>query len=132
MISARSLVLSATILAGATVLAQQRLPGYPGVREGQAARQALASSVSLARTSGWWQDNFTFIHPVGNDTFAFDARTGQRTALTARPTRPTAGGGGRQPGRGRQFTTLTSPDGSARADYKDGNLSLTENGRTTA
>lgn len=128
----RALFLSFALLAGVTGVAQQRLPNYPGVREGQAARQALASSVSLARTSGWWQDNFTFIHPVGNDTFAFDARTGQRTALTARPTRPAVGGGGRQPGRGRQFTTLASPDGSARADYKDGNLSLTENGRTTA
>lgn len=122
--------------AAALALTQQRLPNYGPYRDAQPLREALRRTVNAhgeTRFNGYWADPNTIAYRIGTQLFVAKAPDFKPTTVSALPPAPPAGprtGGG--PGRGRQFTTLNSPDGTATASYANGNLALKEGTQTVA
>jgi dipeptidyl-peptidase-4 len=114
-----------------TVFGQDRLPNHPKYKAYQAAQQAsrqITTAIGLINASGWSADSrYVELH----DGKAFDMHTQTINDYKPDPSNPTSapagrGGGRLQPGRGRQFSSATSPDGKWTAKYENSNLYLVD------
>lgn len=131
--------LSTLLLALALVAsAQDRLKAMPGAKAfAQAQAVAASSSPNLARANGTWDDATHYRFTWAGQTRVYDAaankvsveplragemRLTEETGLSGRPFQ--------NPARGRQFASVRSQDGKV-ATYKDGNITLTIDGKTT-
>ncbi len=114
-----------------SVFAQDRLPNHPkfkAYQEGQKAAQAMSAATGAIGANGWSADSR---YAILRDGKAYDTKTNTindfkpESALAA-PAGRNAIGGRQQPGRGRQFTSATSPDGKWIAKYDNANLFLAD------
>lgn len=122
--------LFAVVLAFAAIPAfgQDRIASHPKYKDyqaGQVAARAMSTAVSTISASGWSADSR---YVLLRDGKAFDMKT--KTVNDYKPEQavaaPAARGGRQQPGRGRQFTSATSPDGKWIAKYEKANLFLAD------
>ncbi len=119
---------------GGAGLAQDRLPSMPGYKESREHRPKLQEAMKLARLSARWIDDSRLTWRDGETWVILDCKTMQETRQAEEPPRAEAsglrGGGVGNPGRGRQFTEVTAPDGTTKAIYRDGNVFIAKGGET--
>lgn len=101
-------------------MAQSRWPGMPGYQE---YRDALAAQRNLPniRVSAQWTSATTVRYSIGGEAKEFDVASGVVRDVMGVLPEPMP----QDPGRGRQFSTVTTEDGKTKAEYKDGNVWLT-------
>jgi dipeptidyl-peptidase-4 len=113
------------LLASCAAMAQSRLPSMPGSKDAAEFRPKLGAALKFASLQARWVDGKTLTWKDGEKWVLLDASTGTETSQTEEPPRPASGmvGGRNQgnPGRGRQFTEITSSDGKV-ATYRNGNV----------
>ena len=112
--------------------AQDRLPlnpKYKAYQAAQAASRNLTTSLNALNMYRWGDDS----HIITGEGKAFDLKSQAIVDFKSDALPVVAGGrggrgggqgGGQQPGRGRQFTSTTSPDGKWTAKYEDSNINL--------
>jgi dipeptidyl-peptidase-4 len=100
------------------------MPGYDRAQRMTRESQTAVRGGALAVT--WVDDGAAFEYPRNGKQYRYDRLTRQTTEIGGVPT--VAGGRGQAPGtapeRGRQFESVTSPDGALKAFYKERNLWL--------
>ena len=112
-------------------LGQDRLPIHPkykAYQDAQAASRKMTDAVSAIGSLGWSPDSrYAILH----DGKAFDLQS--KTVVDYKPdsTTPVPApsrrrGGGQGPARGRQFSSVASPDGKWTAKYENANLYLVD------
>ncbi len=113
-----------------SIFAQDRIqnhPKYKAYLEGQKAAREMSAATGAIGANGWSGDSR---YAILRDGKAFDMKTKTINDYKPEPagTAPTArvGTGRQQPGRGRQFTSATSPDSKWIAKYEKANLFLVD------
>jgi dipeptidyl-peptidase-4 len=117
----------ATVLVPGAVAGQQRLATYPGYDRfvaGIQTRAALRERLAERRVRGEWTDGGgAYVYEVGGERRRWRAAGGTVEVLPAdAPGGGEAAGRGRRPARGRQYTEVEAPDGSATAIHRDRNV----------
>ncbi|HVZ18874.1 MAG TPA: DPP IV N-terminal domain-containing protein, partial [Terriglobales bacterium] len=139
----RLLLVAATLLLARPVPAQDLLKAAPGYARYQALSHGLTNDAGLNAVSVTWrEEGKSFDYSNGGKRLHFDIASQTTTAAT----NSASGGEGRRrsgedsgrrsrppaPGRGRQYSNATSPDGKWKAFYRERNLWLSETNNTNA
>lgn len=108
----------------ATCNAQMRWPSMPGYKELQEANQARRDLPNLnPRIS--WTTNSEFNYSTSKGSFKYNVNTGVSTPVEMNLQPEPFPVPQQGPGRGRQWTQVTSPTGNAKAEYRAGNVYVT-------
>ncbi len=126
------LLLIAALLPAAA-MAQDRLKTMPGYERYSKMSREYADAVKSGALSVTWKDEGkAFEYQKDGKRYLFDIATLRANAIETKTTNAPAPrpagrrGGSGQPERGRQFTSVTSPDKKFKALYRDRNLWLSE------
>jgi dipeptidyl-peptidase-4 len=121
-------IAAAAALTSSIVFAQDRLKTMPGYEMAQRiSREGPTSVQGGAVSPSWSDDSQTFTYSRGGKTYLYEMATHQAVETGATPAIPAGRGRGdatEMPERGRQFASVTSPDGTFMAFYRDRNLWL--------
>lgn len=125
----RLLAIAAALLS-VSAFAQDRLPNHPKYKaylEGQKAAREMSAATGAIGANGWSADSR---YALLRDGKAFDTKTKTINDYEPEPvgtdSTTRTGTGRQQPGRGRQFTSATSPDGKWIAKHETSNLYLSD------
>ncbi len=113
---------------------QDRLKAMPGYARFQEKSREIPGSVKPGNLTVTWRDGGkAFEYRKDGKTYRYDiaARKAEEAEGRARPPKPPADGRPRAsrrrgPGRGQQFASLASPDGTLKAFYRDRNLWISD------
>jgi len=112
----------------AALSGQDRLKAMPGYDQFQKMSKELTGSVKTGALNATWKDGgAAFEYPKDGTIYRYDIATKQTTEVGPAPAADAAGGrggrgGGGGPARGRQVSSVDSPDKTLKAFYKDRNL----------
>ena len=123
-------VVTSAIVAGVSE-GQDRLKGMPGYTRFQAKSREIPGSVKPGNLSVTWVDGGkAFEYRKDGKAYRYDvaARTATEIKEMSTPEAPAGGRRGRagSPGRGQQFGSVASPDGTLKATYRDRNLWISD------
>jgi len=132
-VRAAAMGLLAVVGAATVVLtAQDRLKTMPGFEQYQRMSKEMVGAVKSGALNVSWKDGGkAFEYPQDSKIFRFDVATKQTTEVGAVPAATEGGGragrgGGAGPARGRQVSSVDSPDQKLKAFYKDRNLFVSD------